>query len=98
MNTRVSTAQAGRVEGNAVPSDSAAAHEHDAPSWAEPATREKAAMAGYDHRGGTSTLLPTRLSDHLGARPSPNTETSGTVSGEAWSRDKPSQATAFPGF
>lgn len=59
-----------------------------------PATRERAALAGFDSHGGASTLLPSKLPDHFGAAPAPNTATSGRVSGEAWERDMPSQASA----
>lgn len=56
------------------------------------------ALAGYDHLGGTSTW-PTPLDKpHLNVSPAPNTVTSGTVSGEAWTRD-PSRLsqTTMPG-
>lgn len=56
-------------------------------------TREKAALSGYDHLGGSTSLLPTRMADHFGYRPAPNTATSGTVSGEAWDAAHPSQMT-----
>ncbi len=49
---------------------------------------------GYDAVGGPSSLLDTVPTDHLGARPAPNTWTTGTVSGEAWQRTRPSQQTA----
>lgn len=59
-----------------------------APSMDDPITRERAQSAGYDHLGGKSTLFPLAMTDHLSTRPSPNTATSGTVSGEAWEEER----------
>ncbi len=67
------------------------------PSSAESAAgiKEGAQLAGYDHRGGASTLLNLRLVDHFGVGAAKNTQFSSSVSGEAWElRDeKKSQAT-----
>jgi hypothetical protein len=64
-----------------------------APSMEDAYTREKAAEVGYDSHGGASTALPVGMTEHLGAAPTRNTASSGSVSGDAWDRDAVTGAT-----
>lgn len=68
--------------------DMGAAKVPAAPTMKDAATREMAAAAGFDTRGGESSELPVDMTKNLSyGKPAPDTMLSSGVSGEAWERD-----------